>query len=384
MLRYNDTILGGRYVWQRLVLSLLVLLCVRSQADAQSASRRNVLDNNDYGDFLGQATIDHEFSFLAGGHCYGAHENVRSTMAASSLYAAIPQIKALKPNFIFLLGDVVRDANDSLQVESFSQLTDQLQSIIRILPGNHDLQTNGRPPDQFPMRLMHTGVHRDQMLLLNTESLRLGGGKAMLDQIRAAEADIQFLPDRPLDRNLFVFSHRLLWALTEPGFAEMDDFANEPFASSVRRDTLKMVYEAVLKLAGKRPIHWFSGDIGASWSENAFYDHSPDNLRHFYAAGLGDGPEDAFWHVEVDSLGNVNANLWMLNGQQPQRKDYHSLAGWRERMTAKRAAAQVPFGQRLGAILRGRNFWMGFVAGVIACLVVCEAIRRIVRRRANK
>jgi Calcineurin-like phosphoesterase len=383
MQQYNDTTHGGRYTWQSLALSLLLLLCAFPQACAQSIHRRNVLDNNDYGDFLRQAAItgDKEFSFLAGGHCYGAHENVRSTLAASSLYAAIPQIKASKPDFIFLLGDVVRDANDSLQTESFSQLTDQLRGIIRILPGNHDLQTNGQPPNQFPMRLNSTGVYRDQMLLLNTESLRLGGGKAMLEQIRAAESDIQFIPERPLDRNLFVFSHRLLWALTEPGFQEMDDFANEPFASSVSKDTVKMVYEAILKLAGKRPIHWFSGDIGARWSENVFYGASADSSRHFYAAGLGDCPDDAFWHVQVDSLGHVAARVWMLNGTQPKPLKYYGLDGWRERMHARREAERIPLSARLQKYLLSLPFWAAFGSGCIVTLALRLLIQRWLRAK---
>ncbi|MBL0017508.1 MAG: hypothetical protein IPP17_14005 [Bacteroidetes bacterium] len=135
-------------------------------------------------------------------------------------------------------------------------------------------------------------------------------------------------------QNLFVFSHRLIWALAEPEFERMDEFANEPLRDKVDLDTLKMVFDAVGKLARNRPIYWFSGDIGASWSLPVFEGHSQDQKRHYFAAGLGDTEEDAFWQVQVDEEGKVSTSLFSLAPVEVQRPIY-DLAYWEREMAAR-------------------------------------------------
>jgi hypothetical protein len=162
---------------------------------------------------------------------------------------------------------------------------------------------------------------------------------------------------------VFVFSHRLLWALTEPGFAEMDDFANEPFAPLVHADTLEMVYNAVLKLAGDRPMYWFSGDIGASWSMNVFEGNSQDGKRHFYAAGLGDCEDDAFWEVNVDSLGNVRANIFWLSPKPGEDSLTHDLDHWRKTMSNRYACNRPSYLAQLKA--NWKILLLGSVLGMV-------------------
>lgn len=317
-----------------------------------------------------------DYTFLAAGHWYGSHENSLSQLPAATLYANVEYINAQRPDWIFILGDAVRDASSAVEVEEFTGFARRLQAQKQMIPGNHDLLQDHSYNDRLGATVNCRSIKRDQFIFLNTETLRFGGGKAMLQQLTDTA---QTCPD---GNNLFVFSHRLLWALTEPGFEEMDDFANEPFAPMVAADTLRLVYDAVLKLAGNRPLHWFSGDVGASWSENVFYDESADHQRHFYAAGLGDCRKDAFWHVRVDTAGKVSPSLFMLGAaERAQSLEEYDLAHWRKRMQERRAKGQVSFVMRAWKILRSPRFLFGLVAGCILAFGVGFILRRMQNRR---
>ncbi len=310
------------------------------------------------------------YSFMAAGHWYGAHENVRSPYPASTLLNASGLFDNLQPHRVYILGDAMRDVDDPVQVAGFNYACGQLHSIPYMVPGNHDLMADGQFYGHFQACDMLEG---DLLICLNTEMLRYGGGKTMLAQLSDTSGSCH------TGRNLFVFSHRLLWALAEPGFAEMDDFANEPFAPMVDADTVQLIYNAVLELAGDRPLHWFSGDIGASWSETVFHDVSADGQRHFYAAGLGDCKEDAFWRVVVDSLGHVETSLVPLvpSGQERDPSHY-DLAHWRERMLAKRAAEQPSVWEQVSGLIASKKFWLGIVIG----LGIATAIGLLIRKKS--
>ncbi len=312
-------------------------------------------------------------TFLAAGHWYGAHENSLSLYPSSSLYAHVAQLNDVHADWIFTLGDAVRDANDRRQVDAFGALRHQIEGNHLLVPGNHDLLTTGQYNAALGKLISDTLHNGDSYLFLNTESLRFGGGKAMLDDLKDGSIACRAC------NNVFVFSHRLLWALTEPGFQEMDDFANEPFAPMVDADTLEMVYAAVLKLASGRPLHWFSGDVGASWSEQVFYDHSADGLRHFYAAGLGDCKKDAFWQVHVDTLGVVTPRILLLDEvEKAGSLEEYDMAHWRVRMHERRAMGEKTFGERTWGVVKSRKFLLGLGAGLLVAvgLVFLWLLRR--------
>jgi hypothetical protein len=364
---------------QKLLLRAILLaicLCVRLSLQSQAPTH----DSLEYYELSTRLRTEYElfpdpdaYTFLAGGHWYGSHENSLSRHPSSTLYAGLGVINAQHPDWIFILGDVVRDANDPLQVRAFNDLKQKLVGNHQVVPGNHDLSRDQfYEPGLGPKAdyLIHKG---DPYIFLNTESLRFGGGRAMLHLLQDISGKIK----NNSSPNLFVFSHRLLWALAEPGFLEMDDFANQPFAPQVNADTVQMIYDAVLKLAEKRTLHWFSGDIGASWSETAFYDHSVDNKRHFYAAGLGDCVDDAIWSVRVNGKKQVSAKLLMLNGYNPHDLDYYSLEGWRKRMQARQGFGESSLGKKIKEFLLVPKFWIGLGLGVLLTLGISGLWRRL-------
>jgi hypothetical protein len=280
------------------------------------------------------------YSFLAAGHWYGANENYQSMGPASSLLGAIGKIYEAQPKWIFALGDVVRNSDNAQQVARYQQTIEAFGCETILVPGNHDLLADGSLPASLGTETNCLRAYGDQFIFLNTEKLFQHRGHELLKQLKALPSDCEW------GKNLFVFSHRLVWALAEPGFEQMDEFANEPLRDKVDLDTLKMVFDAVGKLAGNRPIHWFSGDIGASWSLPVFEGHSQDGKRHYFAAGLGDTEEDAFWQVQVDEEGKVSTSLFSLAPVDFQRPIY-DLEYWKREMASRTAKNEPGFLSRL-------------------------------------
>jgi hypothetical protein len=327
--------------------------------------------------------------FLAGGHWYGAHENVHSVFPASSLLSAIEHIRDLSPAWIFALGDLVRNASDTVQVRILRRILLTIPQPTILVAGNHDLLPDGSLPPELSCYLPRFDGHRQSgtvaevrmfavdsslFLLLPTERLRLPGGS--LELIQQLDYICKTLPAH---KSVLVFSHRLIWALAEPGFGEMDDFANEPFGPLVDVDSAKMVYQLILNIVGDQSMYWFSGDIGASWSFTVFEGHSEDGRRHFFAAGLGDRPEDAFWKVEMDGSGGVEPRIFWLADPPSMPDRVFDLDFWRAEMRQRKGSSTHPVSARMRDFVKtnGRGFLMGLFLG----MAIVVAWRRYFTRR---
>lgn len=286
---------------------------------------------------------------------------------ASSLLGAIDKIKAAKPQWIFALGDVVRNSDNPQQVARYQQTLQAFGCPTILVPGNHDLLSDGSLPDSTVMELPCQRAYGDQFIFLNTEKLIHHRGHELLKQLKELPSECDG------GQNLFVFSHRLMWALADPEFERMDEFANEPLRDKVDLDTLKLVFDAVGKLARNRPIYWFSGDIGASWSLPVFEGHSQDKQRHYFAAGLGDTEEDAFWQIHVDDAGNVHPSLLSLAPTDFQRPIY-DLAYWEREMATRSADSKSGFLSRF--IAEWKVLLVGVILGVLILIVMQWLLRR--------
>ncbi len=307
------------------------------------------------------------YTFLAAGHWYGANENYQSIGPAASLLGAIDKIKAAQPNWVFALGDVVRNSDNAQQVAQYQHTLEAFGCPTILVPGNHDLLADGSLPPSIGAELPCQRAYGDQFIFLDTEKLLQHRGHELLKQLQALPSECDG------GQNLFVFSHRLMWALAEPEFEQMDEFANEPLRDKVDLDTLKLVFDAVGKLARNRPIYWFSGDIGASWSLPVFEGHSQDQKRHYFAAGLGDTEEDAFWQVQVDEEGKVSTSLLSLAPVEVQRPMYN-LAYWEREMAARAGQNKTGFLSKFVAE------WKVLLVGVVLGIGLAFLLMRFRRK----
>ena len=135
-----------------------------------------------------------------------------------------------------------------------------------------------------------------------------------------AEVEDAFGIGRERFDRLFVFSHRLPWALCDERFADsgLDAKTNAPLAETRDRERMCALYQRVLALAGGRPLYWFGGDVGTSSSFSAGQDHFPENDQHFIACGLGDRPSDQLVRVVIPREGPVRLQFLSLTGASIQ------------------------------------------------------------------
>ena len=295
---------------------------------------------------------------IVGGHWYGAHGNHSSIYPAASIWAHLPQIKAESPNMVVALGDVVRDGQQPNAFDGFQELSRQLECAVKLVNGNHDGDYEDTDHVPYGDIIDVKSDAKNLYLFLNTEWISKGGCKFSADLIREQKA---------LDKqNVIVFSHHLLWALAEPDFAEMDDFANASYAPQIAADSVKYLYDAILDVVGEGQMHWYSGDVGTEWSFPIFADSSKDGKRHFYAAGVSDSPEDAFLKLVIHSDGNIETSIFPLGTKEWGPLSEYNLEFWRKEVPKRRAAQELTFMQKISNTLYSKKFWAGVLLGALA------------------
>ena len=307
------------------------------------------------------------YSFLVGGHLYGAHANAQSIHPAASFLSQIPQLNALMPNFMVSLGDLLRHGGDSLQIQAWKSIAANLHFPVLNAPGNHDLLDRAAYTQAFGPTQQCFQLHGDAFLLLDTELMWEDNGQLVLDFI-AAQTQLLMASGTP-PRNLFVFSHRLTWALAIPELAEADALCNAPLEGEMKPETAIAVQKAVQAMAGKAKLHWFSGDVGAAWSVPLL--HMQSAGATYTATGLGDTPDDGLLHVRVDSLGNTDMQVVPLGRKSLPALAEHDLA-WAKAYVAGHKETESTW-----AFLRSKRIWAAALLGfLVGALLVWWKLRR--------
>ncbi|MBL0017509.1 MAG: metallophosphoesterase [Bacteroidetes bacterium] len=108
------------------------------------------------------------YTFLAAGHWYGANENYQSIGPAASLLGAVDKIKAAQPNWVFALGDVVRNSDNAQQVAQYQHTLEAFGCPMILVPGNHDLLADGSLPPSIGAELPCQRAYGDQFIFLDT------------------------------------------------------------------------------------------------------------------------------------------------------------------------------------------------------------------------
>lgn len=310
------------------------------------------------------------FTFLVGGHLYGAHGN--SVYPAPSLLANLPRINASGAQFFMALGDVVRSA----EVDHFDLLqrsfAERLQMPMLNAAGNHDVS-----PDRalYEKRVGPTffsfSIGSALCVVLDTELHR--GGKIDGDQMTFLKACFdQALNDANV-QCVFVFSHKLVWNRI-PGFEVVYEHANARYRDNgFAQDVLPQLE----RLAKHKTVTWMSGDIGTHWSKPLFYQQDARSGVTYAAVGLGDTAADALLEVTVRPDGRVEMSAWSLTAVAAPDLADCGPDDW-----ARDFARKPPPESALMRLLRSRALWVGGAAGALLAGVAGLWIgRRAARRR---
>lgn len=230
--------------------------------------------------------------FFVVGHIYGQPEISPNPPVAKTLLSNLMRIKKEKPTFIVLLGDVVeRPTSEAFEILSVEHLTPLAVPIFNA-PGNHDLLN----PKNYEAAWGETHLSficgASGFLVLNTEA----EGRPLARQLNHAKAFIERVAAATTVKNLFVFSHKLVWAAADGKY----DLVGRRSHWQGQSPLFQSMLPILRALNGRKRIFWGSGDLGLQEGFSTFLDYDRATGITWYAAGLGDHPSDAIAEVVVE------------------------------------------------------------------------------------
>lgn len=284
------------------------------------------------------------YAFWVAGHLYGqAGGGSRSTFPAASLLGNLERFNQSGAAFFVSLGDIWRHA-DARHLENFqTSFADRLAMPLFNAAGNHELEDRALYEGRYGDTFTHFDYGGDCFILLDSER---DGGRIAGGQLNMLREELEEAGLDPAIRNIFVFSHKLIWArkpLFQVVFEHLNSQEGYVPPGAFERD----VEPLLAKTAASKPIYFFSGDVGASWSLPLFIDTDVQTDITYIAVGLGDTERDAAVRVSVDDRGRVSIEAVSLAGQTVTWEDY-GLEDWRRYFEA----LQPSFWSRLNSMWR--------------------------------
>lgn len=328
------------------------------------------------------------YSFLAGGHLYGAHENERSVFPAASLLGNINRLNANPTKFFMATGDIIRTAKDPAMIEAARTAFSGFNQPVFNAPGNHDLDDRNAyetafgivSPNtffRFPGSANQIGffMRDDFYMIMDSEYLLEGQTSQILSFL---DRELKRLKERPTKvRHVFVFSHRLVWALCSDEFAGADDIANEPLQGKVNADSACIVVDRVLELPHTGETYWISGDVGTHWSVPLLYGINKSKKLTAIATGIGDTQEDALLKVSVSPEGKVSFGTLALTNASWNPVETYTLAYWeKNEKSRENSDSNSGFLAKIKAAIGGEVFWGALAIGLLLGFVVARTLRK--------
>lgn len=230
--------------------------------------------------------------FFVVGHVYGQPSRWPNPPVAETLLKNVERIRDEKPDFVIFLGDIVKEASP----EAFDNLELALLKPLSVptfnAPGNHDLSIPKNYEASWGATHFSFICGSSGFLVLNSEA----SGQSLEQQLEFVRAFIESVGARGEIRNLFVFSHKLVWAVEDGKYDLVGRRSHWQDQSSLFLSVMPMLRT----LMGRKNISWGSGDIGLDEGFGTFLDHDDSSGITWYAVGLGDNISDAIVEVVVE------------------------------------------------------------------------------------
>lgn len=224
------------------------------------------------------------YSFFVSGHFHGSSENTTGKPAKTVL-ENISRINNGKVSFLVSLGDLFLDVRNDIPTYR-KLLIDKLDMPLYNVPGNHDKSGNVYE-ENFGATFYYFKVKSELYIFLDTElddGSVIGEQKIMIEQALSSLNGI---------KNIFIFSHRLIWAEEHPKMKHLfTDNTRSSNGNNFRKEILPMLSK---KSKGKR-IFIMGGSLGNAPSP--FFYHEDENIT-YVATAIRDTPKDAFLKVNI-------------------------------------------------------------------------------------
>ena len=264
-----------------------------------------------------------KYSFLVAGHIYGSHN--KSIYPAASILANISLLNNAGAGFMVLLGDIVQRIS-GFEIEALkNSFLMKLNFPVFNAPGNHDMKNRKLYEEYFGKTFFSFQYSTELFIFLDTE---ISDGKLETGQLEFMIKNIEHCKKASRIKNIFVFSHRLLWAIGNEPYNRIIPFVNYPLAHHNKANTISAIILPQLKsLAGKN-VYFVSGDVGCYWSLPLFYQEDTTSNITYVAVGIGDTKKDLICRVTVDKSGKVIFKPISLTGEKLDSIECYGLDYW--------------------------------------------------------
>jgi hypothetical protein len=314
------------------------------------------------------------YSFLIGGHLYGAPENKHSVFPSSSFLANIEKINSIDAKFFISLGDNYRRA-DNVNINNYiTTVALKLKMPLFNSVGNHDLTNRGLYEANFGKTYYHFAYKHELFIFLDSE---LNAGKIMGEQSDFLLDVVQNAIKNQNIKNVFLFSHKLIWSVNNPAYRIVFEHLNS-HSGYTNTDNFKNEIEPVLiDLSRHKAVYWISGDIGCSWSLPLFFEQNKNSTMTYIATGVGDTEKDVILQVNIGKSGDeVTFTPVSLTGQKMYPVAHYGLKYWENYFQVKTGSN---WRGKISRMLRHKYFRAGVLTSYLFLGSAILILKRMMR-----
>lgn len=226
-----------------------------------------------------------DYSFLVSGHFHGSSNN-NSGKPAQTVLENLDRVNRIDVKFLVCLGDLFKDVKNDIPAYR-RLLIDKLKIPLFNAPGNHDL-SGSVYEDNFGDTYYYFVHHSELFIVLNTE---LKDGSILGEQLELLK---KALENSKSIKNIFIFTHRLIWAEDHPKMKQLfTDNTRSSSGNNFRDEILP-----ILNAYKDKNIFLMGGSLGNAPSP--FFYHKEKNITYM-ATAIRDTPKDAFLYVDINN-----------------------------------------------------------------------------------
>ncbi len=269
------------------------------------------------GKILAPQKIANNYSFLLAGHTYGSHN--KSIFPSASILANLDLLNDTEPDFMILLGDIIQRTTELEIAKLKESFLSKVDFPVFNSVGNHDIADRLVYEKHFGKTFFSFEIGTASFIFLDGE---YDNGLIKNEQYDFLIENI----NKSKRKNIFIFSHRLLWAIANPPFDRIIPYVNGPDSHPANATTISDILPK-LKSKTEQNFYFASGDIGCWWSLPLFCANDPSGNITYVAVGIGDTEKDAIIKVDINK-GKVSFTPISLTGESLEPLKNYDLGFW--------------------------------------------------------
>lgn len=302
------------------------------------------------------------YSFITFGHWYGSQLNWRSVLPSATILSNIDSINNRRPAFVMAMGDIYRHT-DSITLSHFQTLLlNKINAPLFNAVGNHEMEDSVFYKSHFGKTIYSFRIKGELYIVLD--------GEVAICELEGTQLDFlnKMLDSASNDqsiRNVFIFSHRLMWITVEEEFMEVFKDINNEYECFDDTTFKNQIYPTLIKLSDKKPVYWLSGDYGFT----LFYHKVKGHNLSFISCSMNDSEDDALLQISISEKGNVSINPRSLTGKKLLPLESYTIDYWREHIIHMGSIDKI----RL--MVQHKYFWGGVAVSLIILLLGITFLR---------